>query len=280
VHHLISDGTSQGILARELAGALAERPRSEHGAPSFIDVAAWAADRPGLAAARDHFRAQFALPYRHPYLPARGATADAQRCLSLERPLPAAVHAQVRALARSHRTTPYAILLAAVFRLMARRTGAPDLAILTPLAGREHPQIAPLIGDFINLVALRVSRIPALSAAALIDAVKQQIQGAVRHQTFQLDELLDLLGVAFDPDRHPLSGLSLNFMPQTGRMPPPPGAVTDKGYKLKYDVLFLVRDHDDATAIEIQFRAGVLDAAGAIALFDELCVATEGLSHD
>jgi mycobactin peptide synthetase MbtE len=282
VHHLISDGTSQGILGRELAGALAGGDRrAEHAAQlSFVDVAAWAADRPGLAAARDHFRARFALPYRHPYLPARAGGDDAQRCLSVEQALPAAAHARVRALARAHRTTPYAILLAAVFRVMARRTGASDLTILTPLAGREHPQIAPLIGDFINLVALRVSRIPALPAAELIDAVKQQVHGAARHQAFQLDELLDGLGVAFDPDRHPLSGISLNFMPQTGRMPAAsggPGTVTDKGYKLKYDVLFLVRDYEDATAIEIQFRAGLFDAAGALALFDELCVATEAL---
>jgi mycobactin peptide synthetase MbtE len=165
-----------------------------------------------------------------------------------------------------------------VFRLMARRTGAADLAILTPLAGREHPEIAPLIGDFINLVALRVRGIPAHSSAALVDAVKEQVQGAARHQAFQLDELIDLLGVPFDPDRHPLSGLSLNFMPQTGRAPALSGAVTDKGYKLKYDVLFLVRDHEDATCVEIQFRAGVLDGAGAVALFDELCAATEDLS--
>jgi mycobactin peptide synthetase MbtE len=301
VHHLISDGTSQGILARELTEALADpapgrrderRERDERRAdplaqPSFVDVAAWAADRPGLAAARDHFRAQFALPYRHPYLAARtGGDGDGQRCLSLERALPAAAHAHVRALARAHRTTPYAILLAAVFRVMARRTAASDLTILTPLAGRDHPQIAPLIGDFINLVALRVSRIPALPAAELIDTVKQQIQGAARHQAFQLDELLDALGVAFDPDRHPLSGISLNFMPQSGRMPAlagtagAPGAATDKGYKLKYDVLFLVRDYEDATAIEIQFRAGLFDAGGALALFDELCVATEALRHD
>jgi mycobactin peptide synthetase MbtE len=282
VHHLISDGTSQGILARELTAALTGRRPSEAeclAQRSFIDVAAWAADRPGLAAARDHFCAQFAAPYRHPYLHAR-AGSDAQRCRSLELALPAPVRAQVRSLARAHRTTPYAILLAAIFRLMARRTGASDLTMLTPLAGREHPQIAPLIGDFINLVPLRAARIETRSAASLIDAVKHQIQGATRHQAFQLDELLDALGVAFDPDRHPLSGLSVNFMPQTGRMPALAGAVTDKGYKLKYDVLFLVRDYEDATAIEIQFRAGLLDAAEALALFDELCVATEGLSHD
>jgi mycobactin peptide synthetase MbtE len=203
---------------------------------------------------------------------------DPQRCLSLDRALPAAIRARLRTLARDHRTTPYAVLLAAVFRVMARRTGAADLAILTPLAGREHPEIAPLIGDFINLVALRVPDIPVRSSAALIGAVKEQVQGAARHQAFQLDELIDLLGLPFDPDRHPLSGLSLNFMPQNGRAPAHASAVTDRGYKLKYDVLFLVRDYEDATCVEIQFRAGLLDGAGALALFDELCAATEGLS--
>jgi non-ribosomal peptide synthetase component F len=104
------------------------------------------------------------------------------------------------------------------------------------------------------------------------------VQGAARHQALQFDELLDELGVPFDPDRNPLSGLSLNFMPQIGAMPPQAPGAADRGYKLKYDVLFLMRDYEDGTAVEIQYRAGLLAAAGAAALFDELCAAMEGLS--
>jgi hypothetical protein len=39
-----------------------------------------------------------------------------------------------------------------------------------------------------------------------------------------------------------------------------------------------MRDYEDGTAVEIQYRAGLLAAAGAAALFDELCAAMEGLS--
>lgn len=282
VHHLISDGTSQGILARELLAVLAGQRPSEaerFAAPSFVDVAAWAMVRPGLDAARAYFQSLFARPYRHAYLPATQPVDDPQRCLSLDQALPAAVRERARALARSHRTTPYVVLLAGYVRLMAQRTGAADLAILTPLAGREHPQVAPLIGDFINLVPLRIANAGA-AAAALIDGVKHQVREAARHQAFQLDELVDDLGLPLDPDRNPLSGLSLNFMPQAGRMPAVSGRVSDKGYKLKYDVLFLVRDYEDATAVEIQFRAGLLDAAGAAALFADYAACVEGLGHD
>jgi non-ribosomal peptide synthetase component F/acyl carrier protein len=280
VHHLISDGTSQGILARELAGVLAGRRTGEaerFAAPSFKDVAAWAAHRPGLDAARSHFRALFAAPYRHPYLPLQIAVDDPQRATAIERAVPAAVRARAHELARAHRTTPYAIWLAAVFRMWSRRTGATDLTVLTPLAGRDHPQVAPLIGDFINLVPLRIADLAA-GSGAVIRAVKQQVQGAARHQALQFDELLDELGVPFDPDRNPLSGLSLNFMPQSGAMPPQAPGAADRGYKLKYDVLVLMRDYEDGTAVEIQYRAGLLAAAGAAALFDELCAAMEGLS--
>jgi non-ribosomal peptide synthetase component F len=173
------------------------------------------------------------------------------------------------------------VLLAAYIRLLAARARVADLAILTPLAGREHPQIAPLIGDFINLVPLRIAAVPGLSPAALIDQVKQQVRSAARHQALQLDELVDELGLPLDPDRNPLTGFSLNFMPHSGRMPaPPPPGVIDKGYKLKYDVLFLVRDYEDATTVEIQFRAGVLGTTDAGLWFDEFCTATEGLRHD
>ncbi|WP_181900818.1 hypothetical protein, partial [Mycobacterium tuberculosis] len=62
---------------------------------------------------------------------------------------------------------------------------------------------------------------------------------AARNQELQFDEILDELGVPFDADRNPLTGFSLNFMPQATGDAPALATVrhADRGYRLKYDLL-------------------------------------------
>ncbi|MBA2672807.1 condensation domain-containing protein, partial [Ramlibacter sp.] len=278
VHHLVSDGTSQGILAAELGARLRGEPPGAVPTP-LRDIAAWA-QRPAdsLHASRDYFRDLLTPPYAHRYLPQHVACEDPQRCHALEAVLPDIVRNAVRASARRFKCTPYALFVSAYFRLVAQLTGQDDVAIVTPLAGRAHPQVAPVIGDFINLVPMRLRELPSLSAAQLLAAVKEQIAAAASHQAWQFDEVLDDLGIPFDPDRNPLTGFSLNFMPQDSAAQLAQRHA-DRGYKLKYDVLFLVRDFTNATQVEIQYRAGVWARADVEAAFAAFCRQLEELSH-
>ncbi|MES2937050.1 MAG: AMP-binding protein [Pseudomonadota bacterium] len=278
VHHLVSDGTSQGLLAAELGARLrGERPSP---APTpFRDIAAWA-QRPAdsLHASRDYFRNLLTPLYAHGYLQQRVECGDPQRCHAFEAVLPDAVRDAVRTAARQFRCTPYVLFVSAYFRLVAALTGQEDVAIVTPLAGRAHPQIAPVIGDFINLVPMRLRELPSLGAPQLLAAVKEQIAAAASHQAWQFDEVLDDLDIPFDPDRNPLTGFSLNFMPQDSAAQLVQRHA-DRGYKLKYDVLFLVRDFTNATQVEIQYRAGVWAHADVEAAFAVFCRQLEELSH-
>ncbi|MBI5086019.1 MAG: amino acid adenylation domain-containing protein [Acidobacteria bacterium] len=65
----------------------------------------------------------------------------------------AAAHA-VAAFARSNRTTPFAVHLAAVQALLARYSGQRDFCIGVPFANRE-PQVEGLIGFFVNTLVFR-----------------------------------------------------------------------------------------------------------------------------
>ncbi|MCC4595642.1 alpha/beta fold hydrolase [Xanthomonas campestris pv. phormiicola] len=59
------------------------------------------------------------------------------------------------ALARSHRCSLFSVLLAAWALLLSRLSGERDLVIGTAVAGRTRSEIEPLIGLFVNTVALR-----------------------------------------------------------------------------------------------------------------------------
>lgn len=258
VHHLVSDGRSQGLLAAALHARLTVGRDDDAPPPSIRDIAAWAQQRPGLAQARAHVERLFALPYRHRYLPAAQLCADAQRCHAFEAALPGTLRSALRHAAQRLTCTPYALFVAAHFKLLAALGDSDDLVVVTPLAGRHHPQLASTIGNFINLVPLRVRGLQQRAAPDLVAAVKRQITEAAEHQALQFDEVLDQLGVMPDADRNPLTGYSLNYMPQGSASTAAPTGHADRGYKLKYDLLFLIRDFSDAVHVEIQYRAGLM----------------------
>ena len=282
VHHLVSDGTSQGLLARELADRLAGRPWATDAPPSIRDIAAWAGARNDSAhAARARLRALFGAPYRHRYLPDRLRCDDPQRCHAMEAALHGTLRDAVRAAARRLKCTPYVLYVAAYFRWLATLTECDDLVVVTPLAGRAHPQVAQTIDDSNNLVPLRAEGLGALPARQLVESVHDGIALAARNQELQFDQILDELGVPFDADRNPLTGFSLNFMPQATGDAPALATVrhADRGYRLKYDLLMLIRGWHDATHIEIQYRAGLFTPATVEECFTDYCTHLEALSH-
>lgn len=284
VHHLVSDGTSQGILAQNLSEWLADSNgyRERHAdLPSFRDLAHAVNSRAG-AAITGHFPHLLSEPtvYRHSYLPNVRDVADPQRCLAFDAALADETMQAARARARALKCTPYVILVAGYFRMLSRLTGQSDMAIVTPLAGREHPQARVMIGDLINLVPHRIHDLDRLDAAGLVARVRQLVTEAARHQDDQFDQVLDALDLPFPKDRNALTGFSLNYMPQSSRDTPALRLHSDRGYKLKYDMLFLMRDHRNCLNVEIQYRAGLFDQPGIEALFDQYETTLKAICND
>src|SRR5271169_2294706 len=58
-------------------------------------------------------------------------------------------------LSRKERVTPFMVLLAAFETLLWRYTGVADFVLGTPMAGRSHVELEPLIGLFVNTLPLR-----------------------------------------------------------------------------------------------------------------------------
>jgi non-ribosomal peptide synthetase component F len=154
------------------------------------------------------------------------------------------------------------------------------LAIVTPLAGREHPQARDMIADLINLVPHRVADLDRLSDTDLVARLRDLVTEAARHQSDQFDQVIDALGLPFPEDRNALTGFSLNYMPQTTQAPCAARVHSDRGYKLKYDVLFLMRDFRNCLNVEIQYRAGLFNPAGVEALFDHYEANLKEISYD
>ncbi|MEH2221001.1 MAG: amino acid adenylation domain-containing protein [Nostoc sp.] len=101
-------------------------------------------------------------------------------------------------------TTLFMTLLAGFVVLMSRYSGQTDLVIGSPIANRNRKEIEPLIGFFVNTLALRFNLSPELTLKALLEQVRQVTQDAYDHQDLPFEVLVEELQLERNLDRNPL----------------------------------------------------------------------------
>ncbi|HET9627353.1 MAG TPA: amino acid adenylation domain-containing protein, partial [Kofleriaceae bacterium] len=206
MHHIVCDGWSMAIVLRELGAAYraitrADTPELAPLAVQYVDFAAWQRAQltgPRLAASIAYWRAQLAgappvleLPTDRPRPPIRTV-----RGAAIHHAIDADVAAAVRALAQREAASEFMTLLAAYAVLLARFAGQPEVVVGSPIAGRDRPEIEPLIGFFVNTLALRVDT-QTTSFRALVARVRETCLAAYAHQDLPFERLVE----AIQPER-------------------------------------------------------------------------------
>lgn len=165
-HHIISDGWSVNLLMQELSALY---HAFSQGLPDplpalpiqYADYVIWQKNRSqGTEPEKqvDFWRntlqgapALLELPTDRPR-PTKQSYAGGR----VELTFPPALYAGLKALSQRHSTTLFMTLLAGWSTLLSRISGQDDIVIGTPVANRQQPELAPLIGFFANTLALRV----------------------------------------------------------------------------------------------------------------------------
>jgi amino acid adenylation domain-containing protein len=203
MHHIVSDGWSIGVLIRELAalyGAYHQGQVSPLPALpiQYADYAVW--QRQWLAGERLQEQLGYwhdtlagapellELPGDHPR-PAEQSYAGA----SLPVLLPPALTAQLKTLAREQDVTLFMLLLTGWAITLSRLSGQDDIVIGSPIAGRQRLEVEPLIGFFVNTLALRVRLSDAPSVEALLAQVKETTLSAYAHQDVPFEQVVEVL---------------------------------------------------------------------------------------
>ncbi|WP_035896112.1 condensation domain-containing protein, partial [Legionella oakridgensis] len=88
---------------------------------------------------------------------------------------------EIQFFSQHHQTTLFTTCLTALGLLLSRYTGQKDLVIGTPVANRQHPQLAPLIGFFLNILVIRLS----IEDQSFIDLLNQVQLDLIEAQTYQ-----------------------------------------------------------------------------------------------
>ena len=201
MHHLAADGWSIGVLLDELARLYRAYLAGEADplpplAIQYVDHAAWQHRWLGggeLAAQTGFWTGSLAgaptlleLPTDRP----RPAQQDLTGA-SLGVELGAARSEQVRALSRRLGVTPYVTLLASWAAALGRLSGQRDVVIGSPVAGRNRTELEPLIGCFVNTLALRVDLAGDPTVAELVGRTRDQVVAAQDHQDVPFDHVVE-----------------------------------------------------------------------------------------
>ncbi|MFL9998104.1 amino acid adenylation domain-containing protein [Paraburkholderia sediminicola] len=215
MHHIVSDGWSGEIMLRELC-AIYSAPVQDGSIGTalpplsplpplpitYADYALWQRDLAGTGV----FERQ--LGYWREQL----GTGGARLPLATDRPrgavqsfagarlrftLPAALSAQLRALALSRDTTLFNVLLAVFHAVLARLSGETDIRIGVPSANRARAEVAPLVGFFVNTLVIRATPTPELSFDALLADTQQSMLDAHANQDVPFEQIVE----ALQPDR-------------------------------------------------------------------------------
>ncbi len=208
MHHIIADGLSMSVFLNELAYLYEGRDLPPLHV-QYKDFAAWQKVRysSGRYAGQERYWQAalsgelpvLALPTDYPRPPVQS-----QEGAVLSYEIDPKIAAGLKKMAGETGTTPYMILLAVYYVLLAKYTGQTDIIVGTAVAGRQHPDTERMIGMFVNTLALRNKPSMEKSFYALLQEVKETTLRAMENQEYPFEEMIEKLDVRRDPGRNPL----------------------------------------------------------------------------
>jgi amino acid adenylation domain-containing protein len=268
LHHMVSDGGSLEVLARELAvfyGAAVSGSAPAPGALpklsiQYADFAHWQRELlagEDLAAAVGWWREQLGgsrgepprldLPL-DPSRPQAPTRRGRRRAMAL----PGGLTGELEAVARRHGVTLFMTLLAAFGTLLSRYGGQEDVTVGTPVAKRDRPETENLIGLFVNTLVLRLDLAADPDIGELLVRTRQTALAAYAHQDVPFDRLVTELAPQRGPAETP-------FFQVFFALQPPPPVLPLPGLVVEY------LDPDSGTAKFDLSLAFHRTAAGALA---------------
>src|SRR5262249_21498720 len=192
MHHIVSDGWSQGVFNREFM-ILYEAYREGRENPmrpleaQYADFALWQRgwlDEERLGVGVAYWKGQLAGIPERLELPADRARPPAQSFVAeaCYVRLSGEQAAGLKRLSRSNQTTLYMTLLAGFGALLSRYSGQDDIVVGSPIANRQEARLEELIGFFVNMLVMRVRGEREKGFGELLGEVRRAALGACRAQ--------------------------------------------------------------------------------------------------
>src|SRR5689334_6436437 len=292
MHHIVADGWSIGVFLHDLgayyASSQGRRPDLPRLPIQYADFAAWQRHEKHnalLAAELAYWKHEMAgvpprlkLPTDRPR-PERRAFRGSNIPFLVSRKLQQCL----MKLGQSDGATLFMVLLAAFNALLHRYSGQEDIAVGTPVAQRNRPEIEELIGFFVNTLVLRTQLSRDFTFRELLSRVREVSLGAFAHQDLPFERLVEelhpqrnlgqspLFQVMLDLQNAPMaleqiSGLRLSLAP----------VETDTA---KFDLTLTFRQTSQGLDAALEYSTELFDEATARRMAANFLTLLEGISE-
>ena len=294
LHHIVSDGWSTGVLVAELK-ALYQSFSGGQPSPlsplsiQYADFAAW--QRQWMTG--DRLQSEISFWKRQ----LAGAPETLQ--LPTDRPRPAnksacgAAHAfqmtpdltkRALELSQRHNATLFMLLLSTWNLLLSRYSGQHDIVIGTPVANRIRPELEPLIGFFVNTLALRSTFSDRWTFLELLQHVRETTLAAQDHQELPFEKLVEELQPRRDTSYTPV--FQVMFALQNAPVPEIklPGLILRRvplhGDTSKFDLLLALQESEDGLRADLEYDTELFDSSTIERMVAHFCsLLNSALSH-
>lgn len=235
VHHLVADGWSLGVLARDLGalyaadGSDAELPALPLSAARAAQVVAGLRSRRSAQAGAEYWREALRgapeaidLPYDFSR-PAERSYAGG-RC---RLPLPAVLLGDLRRIAARNRATVFSVLNAALCGFLGRLADSEDVVIGIGSADRPDRRLEHAVGFYIHTLPLRLDLSGDPSLAELAGRARAALFAGLGHRHIPFDRIVQAVRPERVPGRNPVFQVFCTMENLAGAQLSLPGAVVE-----------------------------------------------------
>jgi amino acid adenylation domain-containing protein/non-ribosomal peptide synthase protein (TIGR01720 family) len=294
MHHIVSDGWSMSLLINEVATLYETFSRGEDSplpelSVQYADYAIW--QREWLQGEVLAEQLQYWRERLGGELPVLELPTDFTRPLirsyrgsQVDFTLPGDVAKKLQELSQQESATMFMTLLAAFAVLLSRYSAQEEIVIGTDIAGRAHLDIEPLIGFFINQLALRVALSGNPTFRALLESVREITLGAYAHQEMPFEKLVEELQPERNQGRSPLFQAKLVWQ----NMPAPKtevqglriSSVNVENTTAKFDLTLVMGQSGDRIAGKLEYNTDLFERSRIERMAAHLAVLLSGIGKD
>jgi amino acid adenylation domain-containing protein len=163
----------------------------------------------------------------------------------------------IKEYALKEHVTLFMLLIAVFYVLLSRLSGVEDIVIGTGVMGRGHPDLAQIIGMFVNMLALRNKPGGDMAFRDFLETVKQNTLNAFENQDYNLENLVELVLENREANRSPLFDAAFSVQEIKEKKLEIPGLkVKPYDYKnrtSKFDITFYGEDAGDRIYFNVEY---------------------------
>jgi acyl carrier protein len=285
LHHIVADAWSIRILTEELRALYASNPLPPL-TIQYRDYAEW--HNVYLRGEKTQAHRAYWLEKLAPPVPRLEFPIDHVRPprlshvgRSLDLALTGSKVAALAALARTHQTSLYTVVLSSICVLLHRYTGSEDMVIGSAHAGRDREQLESQIGVFLNTVVLRIPLQKSMTLEEVIRAVSKASSEALEHGAYPFDLLLEDLRVRTPANRFPLFDIQVDYIPALETQQD--SRITDLApteSATKFDLSFHITEERDRLLIRFIYNASLFKPETIVVLRERLTKIQDAFSQD